>query len=130
MIVNTPSGVPMLRAALCLVAVAQGHAAWTGVLGLSFDSNQPVEAKSLHCPSGFITGIRVRYGRTKSVPCRRHGLQDQMRCTHKGLGWVLTLACARRRIEICMTSSSNVPTGGPRGQVLSLLQWSSLFASM
>ena len=34
-----------------------------GMLGLEFASDRPTETKSLHCPSGFITGIRVRYGR-------------------------------------------------------------------
>lgn len=33
------------------------------MLGLEFASDRPTETKSLHCPSGFITGIRVRYGR-------------------------------------------------------------------
>jgi hypothetical protein len=40
-------------------------AAWSGLLGLKFESNRPVETKTLLCPSGFITGIRVRYGRTR-----------------------------------------------------------------
>ena len=45
------------------------------MLGLEFASDRPTETKSLHCPSGFITGIRVRYGRrayaplASSMPC-------------------------------------------------------------
>lgn len=50
--------------AFCLAGVAV-DAAWTGLMGLSFDSNRPIESKSLHCPSGFLTGIRVKYGRTR-----------------------------------------------------------------
>ncbi len=48
-----------------LVVLTPVRAGWTGALGLSFESNRPVEAKSLHCPSGFITGLRVKYGRTR-----------------------------------------------------------------
>ena len=39
-----------------------------GMLGLEFASDRPTETKSLHCPSGFITGIRVRYGRRAYAP--------------------------------------------------------------
>ena len=38
------------------------------MLGLEFASDRPTETKSLHCPSGFITGIRVRYGRRACAP--------------------------------------------------------------
>ena len=40
------------------------RAGWTGLMGLTFESNRPVETKAL-CPTGFITRIRVRYGRAK-----------------------------------------------------------------
>eukprot|EP00965_Chrysotila_dentata_P224602 6194275-Pleurochrysis_carterae.AAC.3 len=57
------------RLALALVALIPAHVdcAWTGLLGLTFESDEPVEAKSLHCPTGFITGIRIRYGRTRQA---------------------------------------------------------------
>merc|ERR1719243_506399 len=54
------------RVAALLALAAGSEAAWTGMLGLEFASDRPTETKSLHCPSGFITGMRVRYGRTRS----------------------------------------------------------------
>ena len=83
---------PRRRVAALLVLAAGGDAAWTvgrphtaaaahraassaacapaaqGMLGLEFASDRPTETKSLHCPSGFITGIRVRYGRRACAP--------------------------------------------------------------
>jgi hypothetical protein len=52
-------------ALLPVLLAGSARAAWTGALGLTFESNRPVEAKSLFCPIGFITGIRVKYGRTR-----------------------------------------------------------------
>ena len=83
---------PRRRVAALLALAAGGDAAWTvgrphtaaaahraassaacapaaqGMLGLEFASDRPTETKSLHCPSGFITGIRVRYGRRACAP--------------------------------------------------------------
>ena len=60
------------RSSLLLLAACTrgGLAAWTGMLGLEFASDRPTETKSLHCPAGFITGIRVRYGRHAQHPAR------------------------------------------------------------
>ena len=62
----------------CLALLLLAHAAsasWTGRLGLTFESSGPIEQQTLHCPSGFITGIRVRYGRTKQA--RQHRGQSE-----------------------------------------------------
>ena len=57
---------------LVLAACTRGSlAAWTGMLGLEFASDRPTETKSLHCPAGFITGIRVRYGRQAPGPAKK-----------------------------------------------------------
>ena len=50
-----------LLAACCLVARAAAD--WTGILGLPFESDKPVEQRAMHCHSGYITGLQVRRGR-------------------------------------------------------------------
>lgn len=32
-------------------------------MGLTFESDVPVERRAMHCPSGYITGLQVRHGR-------------------------------------------------------------------
>jgi len=49
-----------LLASVALGALPATRAAWSGLLGLEFKSDRPVESKSLHCPTGFITGIRIK----------------------------------------------------------------------
>jgi len=53
------------------------------MLGLEFASDRPTETKSLHCPSGFITGIRVRYGRRAYAPLAPRTLP----CADASAGW-------------------------------------------
>ena len=60
-----PSRRAPLTALLLACAALPARAGWTGLMGFTFESNRPVETKALYCPTGFITGIRVRYGRTK-----------------------------------------------------------------
>lgn len=36
---------------------------WTGLMGLTFESDVPVERRAMHCPTGYITGLQVRHGR-------------------------------------------------------------------
>ena len=61
------------------------NAAWSGLMGLTFDSNRPIESKALYCPSGFITGLRVKYGRT------RHEDRDlydfKLKCGNRWTSW-------------------------------------------
>ena len=66
-----------------LTAVARS--AWTGVLGLTFDSNRPIESKALHCPSGFLTGIRVKYGRTRQED--RDLYDFKLKCGNRWTAW-------------------------------------------
>jgi len=61
------------------------HAGWTGILGLTFESDQPVEAKSLHCPTGFISGIRIKYGRTKQED--RDLYDFKLKCSNRWTSW-------------------------------------------
>ena len=99
---------PRRRVAALLVLAAGGDAAWTvgrphtaaaahraassaacapavqGMLGLEFASDRPTETKSLHCPSGFITGIRVRYGRRA---LRTSRAEHALPCTDASAGW-------------------------------------------
>eukprot|EP00908_Phaeocystis_cordata_P019726 Transcript_31326.p1 GENE.Transcript_31326~~Transcript_31326.p1 ORF type:complete len:402 (-),score=195.63 Transcript_31326:109-1272(-) len=72
-------------AASVLLLAARGHAAWTGMLGLEFASDRPTETKSLHCPSGFITGIRVRYGRTRQED--RDLYDFKLKCGNRWTSW-------------------------------------------
>ena len=39
------------------------EAGWTGLLGLAFESDVPVERRAMMCPTGYITGLQVRHGR-------------------------------------------------------------------
>eukprot|EP00965_Chrysotila_dentata_P003930 127951-Pleurochrysis_carterae.AAC.1 len=48
---------------LTLVAAAAATAEWTGLLGLKFEYDDEVEQRTMHCPTGFITGVHVRHGR-------------------------------------------------------------------
>ena len=61
------------------------YSAWTGVMGLTFDSNRPIESKSLHCPSGFLTGIRVKYGRTRQED--RDLYDFKLKCGTRWTSW-------------------------------------------
>jgi len=70
---------------LCASLLACCRAGWTGLLGLSFESTSPVEAKSLHCPSGFITGIRIKYGRTRSED--RDLYDFKLKCQNRWTSW-------------------------------------------
>ena len=55
---------PRSSLALALVAfAATASADWTGLLGLEFESDVPVERRGMHCPSGYITGMEVKHGR-------------------------------------------------------------------
>merc|ERR1719405_226816 len=73
------------RVAALLALAAGSEAAWTGMLGLEFASDRPTETKSLHCPSGFITGIRVRYGRTRSED--RDLYDFKLKCGNRWTSW-------------------------------------------
>ena len=68
-VASLPRPMPLPGRAILFLALSllltTTYSAWTGVMGLTFDSNRPIESKSLHCPSGFLTGIRVKYGRTR-----------------------------------------------------------------
>ena len=46
-----------------LLLLAPVVADWTGLLGLPFESDKPVEQRAMHCHSGYITGLQVRRGR-------------------------------------------------------------------
>lgn len=49
---------------LCAALLASPAAAeWTGLLGLTFESDVPIERKAMYCPTGYITGLQVRHGR-------------------------------------------------------------------
>lgn len=51
------------RVALLLSLPALARGEWTGLLGLNFESDVPIEQRAMHCPSGYITGLTVRHGR-------------------------------------------------------------------
>jgi hypothetical protein len=53
----------MARALRLLPLLAPVAADWTGILGLPFESDKPVEQRAMHCSAGFITGLQVRRGR-------------------------------------------------------------------
>ena len=74
-----------LAAVLVCCSALAARGAWTGLLGLTFESNAPVEAKSLHCPAGFITGIRVRYGRTRQED--RDLYDFKLKCQNRWTAW-------------------------------------------
>jgi hypothetical protein len=48
---------------LLVVRISSVRAEWTGLLGLSFESDVPVDRRGMHCPTGYITGLTVRHGR-------------------------------------------------------------------
>jgi len=68
-----------------LAAVGLSGAAWTGLMGLTFDSNRPIETKALFCPSGFINGIRVKYGRTRKED--RDLYDFKLKCGTRWTSW-------------------------------------------
>ena len=74
---------PQLPHRLAASSAAPAPAA-QGMLGLEFASDRPTETKSLHCPSGFITGIRVRYGRRA---LRTSRAEHALPCTDASAGW-------------------------------------------
>lgn len=74
-----------LRATALACCLVRASCAWTGLLGLSFESDSPVEAKSLHCPSGFISGIRIRYGRTNQED--RDLYDFKLKCQNRWTSW-------------------------------------------
>lgn len=47
------------------VCARTASAEWTGLLGLAFESDVPVERRAMHCPNGYITGLQVRRGRNE-----------------------------------------------------------------
>ena len=53
----------MSRFAVIVAFAATASADWTGLLGLEFESDVPVERRGMHCPSGYITGMEVKHGR-------------------------------------------------------------------
>lgn len=53
-------GAGLLFATYAVVAAEQS---WTGLLGLQFESDVPVERRAMMCPTGYITGLQVRHGR-------------------------------------------------------------------
>ena len=65
--------------------VSCAGAAWTGLMGLTFESNRPIESKSLHCPSGFLTGLRVKYGRTRQED--RDLYDFKLKCGNRWTSW-------------------------------------------
>ena len=92
-----------------------------GMLGLEFASDRPTETKSLHCPSGFITGIRVRYGRrayaplASSMPCPAPMQAPDGRRPHRSACAPLCAGHAQRTAT-CTTSSSSAATAGRAGR--------------
>ena len=92
-----------------------------GMLGLEFASDRPTETKSLHCPSGFITGIRVRYGRrayaplASSMPCPAPMQAPDGRLPHRSACAPLCAGHAQRTAT-CTTSSSSAATAGRAGR--------------
>jgi hypothetical protein len=80
-----PSRRPPLTALLLACAALPARAGWTGLMGLTFESNRPVETKALYCPTGFITGIRVRYGRTKQED--RDLYDFKLKCGTRWTSW-------------------------------------------
>lgn len=48
-------------ASFCLLSPVLAE--WSGILGLPFESDKPVEQRAMHCHSGYITGMQVRRGR-------------------------------------------------------------------
>ena len=60
-------------------------AKWTGPLGLEFKSDRPIDAKQLHCPAGFITGLKIRYGRTGHED--RDLYDFKLRCGTRWTAW-------------------------------------------
>ena len=50
-----------------LSLVGGAGAEWTGILGLNFESDVPIEQRAMHCPGGFITGLTVRHGRNSKT---------------------------------------------------------------
>ena len=80
-----PSRRPRLAQLLLACAALPARAGWTGLMGLTFESNRPVETKALYCPTGFITGIRVRYGRTKQED--RDLYDFKLKCGTRWTSW-------------------------------------------
>ena len=141
---------PRRRVAALLALAAGGDAAWTvgrphtaaaahraassaacapaaqGMLGLEFASDRPTETKSLHCPSGFITGIRVRYGRRACAPLAPRAPCPAPMPAPDGRGLrgarTPTAPCAPlcaghgQRTATCTTSSSSAATAGRAGR--------------
>ena len=54
---------PRHVALIFALVATTARAEWTGLLGLNFESDLPVEQRAMHCPTGFITGLMVRHGR-------------------------------------------------------------------
>jgi len=54
-------------------------------MGLEFSSDRPVESKTLYCPSGFLTGLRVKYGRTRQED--RDLYDFKLKCGNRWTAW-------------------------------------------
>lgn len=77
------------RRALRLLAVVAllcaCMASWTGVLGLGFESDREVEQRTMLCPSGFITGLKVKHGRDPKDDVDTYDFQLQ--CGRRWTAW-------------------------------------------
>ena len=73
------------RGVFALALATCARSAWTGIMGLAFESNRPIESKSLHCPAGFLTGIRVKYGRTRQED--RDLYDFKLKCGNRWTAW-------------------------------------------
>ena len=64
---------------------SEAQADWTGTLGLGFSSDRPVEQSTMQCPSGFVTGLKVRQGRDHKDDVDTYDFQLQ--CGRRWTSW-------------------------------------------
>jgi len=81
--VQGPLVVPRLLAAALLLGACEAE--WTGILGLSFESDTQVDQRTMLCPSGFITGLKVRQGRDEKDDIDTYDFQLQ--CGRRWSAW-------------------------------------------
>lgn len=74
---------PTLSVLAALVAAC--GADWTGRLGLTFESDKDAEQRTMLCPSGFITGLKVRQGRDEKDDVDTYDFQLQ--CGRRWTAW-------------------------------------------